>query len=412
MNISNLIVICSLVLIYFLELLSNILNINKISDVIPAEFYKYINEKKYKISQRYLKVNTKFQMLHSFFTLIFNVFLIFIGFNYINELTLFFSKNILFNGVFIANVLIIIVMFLKIPFLVYHTFVIENKFGFNRTNLKTFCMDIIKYLLINIILTTILFSMILWLFLNISKYAWFFVFIIIGLFQIAMMIIAPKFIMPLFNKYSPIEDKNLKKSIKEYAKTQDFKIQGIFKMDGSKRSTKSNAFFTGIGKFHRIVLFDTLLQNHNIDEIVCILAHEMGHFKLGHLRKNMIMMFVVYGLIIWLFSNFIKQNWLYNSCCIKTKTIYIGMIILITIVSIPINFLITVLFNYYSRIYEYQADEYAVVTYNKPEVMIHTLKKLSVNNLSNLTPHPFKVFFEYSHPTILERIKKIKENNH
>jgi STE24 endopeptidase len=183
-------------------------------------------------------------------------------------------------------------------------------------------------------------------------------------------------------------------------------MKGLFKMDNSKRSTKSNAFFAGFGKSRRIVLFDTLIKNHPVEELTSVLAHEMGHFKLGHIIRQMIFSFISTGIMLFILSLFINETWLYSAFLMQTQPVYAG-IIFFAFLYTPISLMLSVIASYFSRKHEYEADAYAVTTYKHPDAMINALKKLSVDNLSNLYPHKLKVFLEYSHPPILERINAI-----
>ena len=203
---------------------------------------------------------------------------------------------------------------------------------------------------------------------------------------------------------------NLKQNLKKYAKEQNFKMKGLYKMDGSKRSTKSNAFFTGFGKFRRIVLFDTLIQKHTVPELVSVLAHEMGHYKKGHIRKFMIMSFINTFLMFFILSFFIGNQYLFEAFSMQNISVYAALVFFGFLYT-PISMILSIVQNIISRKYEYEADKYSVTTYKNPQAMIEALKKLSVDNLSNLTPHKFKVFIEYSHPPVLDRIKAIKNIN-
>jgi STE24 endopeptidase len=253
----------------------------------------------------------------------------------------------------------------------------------------------------------IVFFITVWIFLSIKHYTWLYAFTTITAFELFVTFIYPTVIMPLFNKYTPLEDGELKKSVEEYTKKENFKMKGLFKMDNSKRSTKSNAFFMGFGKSKRIVLFDTLIQKHTVQELTSVLAHEVGHFKLGHIIKQMIFSFVSMGIMLFILSIFIKKPWLYEAFFLNTQPIYAG-IIFFTFLYTPMSLILSTISNYLSRKYEYEADAYAVTTYKHPHDMINALKKLSVDNLSNITPHKLKIFLEYSHPSILDRIDGIK----
>ncbi|MCA6071826.1 MAG: M48 family metallopeptidase [Endomicrobium sp.] len=409
MNIYTLLILCFLVGIYLIQTITDLLNIKNISNDIPKEFEGFFDKEKYTKSQEYLRATTNFSIISSSFMLLIQiVFIVFGGFNYINDIALSFGFGTVTTGLIFVGILLFAVEILKIPFSVYSIFVMEEKFGFNKMNLKTFITDFLKSLIITAIVGAAVFSVILLLFINFFQYAWLYAFAAIVVFQLFLTFIAPIVIMPLFNKYTPLEDGELKTSVEEYAKKESFKMKGLFKMNGSKRSTKSNAFFTGFGKSRRIVLFDTLIRNHTVEELTSVLAHEMGHFKLGHIIRRMIFSFVSTGAMLFILSFFINKTWLYSAFLMQTQPIYAG-IIFFAFLYTPISLLLSIISSYFSRKDEYDADAYAVTTYKHPEAMINALKKLSVNNLSNLYPCKLKVFLEYSHPPTLERINAINK---
>lgn len=409
MNSYTLLILCIFIGIYLIQTVTDLLNIKNISNDIPKEFEGFFNKEKYTKSQEYLKTNTNFSIISSSFMLLIQiVFIVFGGFNYINNIAMSFGFGTVATGLIFVGILLFAVEIFKIPFSAYSIFVIEEKFGFNKMNLKTFITDFLKSLIITAVVGTAVFSVILWLFINFFQYAWLYAFVIIVVFQLFLTFIAPTVIMPLFNKYTPIEDGDLKTSVEEYAKKENFKMKGLFKMDNSKRSTKSNAFFTGFGKSRRIVLFDTLIKNHTVEELTSVLAHEMGHFKLGHIIKRMIFSFVSTGVMLFIFSLFINETWLYNAFLMQTQPVYAG-IIFFAFLYTPISLLLSIISSYFSRKHEYEADAYAITTYKHPDAMINALKKLSVDNLSNLYPHKLKVFLEYSHPPTSERINAINK---
>ena len=228
------------------------------------------------------------------------------------------------------------------------------------------------------------------------------------LIQALLMFIAPVVIMPLFNKFEPLEDGELKSAIEDYAKQQNFKMKGVFKMDGSKRSSKTNAFFTGFGKSRRIVLFDTLIAKHSVDELVAIVAHEMGHYKKKHILSAMFRMFLQTAFMFWLLSLFIGSEQLFRAFKMPLPPTVYGSLIFFGFLYTPIGILISIIENAISRKHEYAADRYAAETTGKAGAMIAGLKKLSADNLSNLTPHPFMVWLHYSHPPVLERIRVLR----
>ncbi|MDR1418146.1 MAG: M48 family metallopeptidase [Endomicrobium sp.] len=407
MNIYTYIVLSFIVSIYLIKTIADLLNVKNITNNIPIEFENYFDKEKYEKSQKYLKTNTNFSLVSSTITILIQIlFIVLGGFNYVNNIAISFGFGNIITGLIFANILLLISEIIKIPFSLYSVFVIEEKFGFNKMSLKTFISDWIKSQLITLSIFSLIFALILWFFTNSSNLAWFYAFITVVVFQLFLTFIAPIAIMPLFNKYTPLEDGQLKTSIETYAKKENFKMKGLFKMDSSKRSSKSNAFFTGFGKYRRIVLFDTLIQKHTVEELTSILAHEMGHFKLGHIIKHMIFSFASTGLMLYILSIFINKTWLYDAFLLNSQPIYAGVIFFAFLYS-PISLVLSVIGSYFSRKHEFEADSYAVTTYKHPQDMINALKKLSVDNLSNLYPHKFKIFLEYSHPPTLERIKTI-----
>jgi STE24 endopeptidase len=392
MNAYTCLVLFFIIVVYFIETISDILNLKNISDTIPQEFEGHFDKEKYTKSQNYLKDTTRFAIVSSTVSLLLQIiFIIAGGFNYINSIATSFGAGTILTGLLFAGILYIIFKIIDLPFSVYSNFVIEEKFGFNKMNSKTFISDFVKSFIISGIIYGIILSIIVWFFSSFTHCAWLYALATILIFEIFVIFIFPIAILPLFNKYTPLEDGELKKSIEEYAKKEKFKMKGLFKMDNSKRSTKSNAFFTGFGNSRRIVLFDTLIQKHTVEELTSVLAHEMGHFKLGHIIKRMFFSFVSMGVMLFILSLFINKPWLYKAFLMDSQPIYAGVIFFIFLYA-PISFIVSMVSNYFSRKYEYEADAYAVTTYKHPQDMINALKKLSVDNLSNLYPHKFKVF--------------------
>ncbi|MDR2811843.1 MAG: M48 family metallopeptidase [Endomicrobium sp.] len=408
MNHFTYLVLFFVVAVYIIETISDLLNLKNISNNIPQEFEIFFDKEKYAKAQSYLKDNTKFAIFSSTFSLILQItFILANGFSYVNSLTYSFGTGTVLRGLIFAGILYLICEIVDLPFSVYSTFIIEEKFGFNKMNRKIFITDFIKSFIIKGIIYGVMFSIIVWLFSSIEHYAWLYAFAAITAFELFVTFIYPIVIMPLFNKYTPLEDGELKKSVEEYAKKESFKMKGLFKMDNSKRSTKSNAFFTGFGKSRRIVLFDTLIQKHTVEELTSVLSHEMGHFKLGHIIKQMIFSFASMGIMLFILSIFVKKPWLYKAFLMNTYPVYAGVIFFAFLYT-PMSFVLSTISSCLSRKYEYEADTYAVTTYKHPQDMINALKKISVDNLSNLAPHKLKIFLEYSHPPVLDRINAIK----
>jgi len=407
-----LIIILSIIIVdYILDIVVDTLNVKHIKTDLPEEFEGYYDAEKYKKAQNYLKENTRFGIIvDSITTPITVAFILIGGFNYVDQIARGFQISPIPTGLIFAGILMLASQILSIPFSIYSTFVIEEKYGFNLTTAKTFILDIIKSWFLTAIIGGIIFAVILWFFDRTGNMAWVYCWIVVVIFQIVLTFIAPVVILPLFNKFYPLEDGELKTSIESYAKSQDFKLKGVFKMDASKRSTKSNAFFTGFGKYRRIVLFDTLIKKHTVDELVSILAHEMGHYKKKHILKSIIISIITTGLMFFILSLFINNEGLFQAFKMANTSIYASLFFFAFLYS-PINMFISILSNILSRKHEYEADTYASETYGKFESMISALKKLTVDNLSNLTPHPLKVFLSYSHPPVLERIQSLRRMN-
>jgi len=408
MNIYLIVILSIIAIEYLLNLIVERLNVKHASNELPSEFEGFYDSQKYKLAQNYLKENTNFHLIKDTISIIITLFFILAGgFNFIDNIARSFNQGPILTGLIFTGILGAALQLLSIPFSAYHTFVIEAKYGFNKTTLKTFILDIIKGLILTIIIGAVVLSAIFWFFYAAGVFAWVYCWIAVTGFQLFLLFIAPVVIMPLFNKYTPLENGELKSAIENYAKEQKFALAGVFKMDASRRSTKSNAFFTGFGKFRRIALFDTLIQKHTTDELVSVLAHEIGHYKKKHFIKGIILSVVTTGIMFFILSFFINNKGLFDAFKMQNLSIYASLVFFGFLYS-PINLFISIFSNIISRKHEYEADTFAITTYKKPESFIIALKKLTVDNLSNLTPHPLKVFLDYSHPPVLERIKAIR----
>lgn len=394
---------------YLLELVVSLLNIGALQPTLPAEFSTVYDEQEYKNSQKYTRATTTFSLMeNSVSTVLTVLFLLFGGFNYVDIWARNFGFQVIGTGLLFTGGLALLSFVVSLPFSIYSTFVIEEQFGFNRTSSKTFILDIAKGTLLAVVIGAPLLSLVLWFFLHSGPYGWLYCWIGVVLFSTALQFLAPVLIMPLFNKFSPLEGGPLRDRILEYAEEQNFRLQGIFTMDGSKRSSKLNAFFTGFGKFRKIVFYDTLLDKLNEAEIIAVLAHEMGHFKLKHIVKMLGASIGQTGIMFFLLSFFIGNSELSTAFGMEKTSIYSSLVFFGYLYS-PLSLLISILFNYFSRCNEFQADLYAAQSTEAPESLISSLKKLSQANLSNLTPHPLQVFLHYSHPPVLARIKKLRQ---
>ncbi len=401
-------ILAVLLIQYLLDLVVDILEIRSLDPVLPRAFRDIYDEEEYARSQEYKRVTTRFGQVRAGLSLSVTIIFILIGgFNFIDSFARQFALGLILTGLLFTGSVFLLSYLFSLPFSIYFTFVIEEQFGFNKTTVKTFIVDRIKGLLLSALLGVPLLAMLLWFFEATGELAWLYSWLGVSLFTFIVQFLAPVLIMPLFNKFTPLDDGELKEKITAYAQEQKFALEGIYTMDGSKRSTRLNAFFTGFGRFRRIVFFDTLMEKLDDDEIVVVLAHEMGHFKRKHIPKMMVASILQSGLMFFILSLFLKNELLFAAFGMEHISIYASLIFFLFLYS-PISFLLSILSSIFSRKYEYESDAFAVQTTNLGGALISGLKKLSVHNLSNLTPHPLNVFLNYSHPPVLERIQAIE----
>jgi len=408
MNIIAVIIFTVIFAEFVLNFISDLLNLRMLRSDLPDAFRGWYDADRYIKSQEYLKVTTRFGwVVSSFGLVIFLVFWFSKGFPLVDRWVQAYHQGPVITGIIYIGVLVILKALISLPFSIYSTFVIEERFGFNKTTWSTFIKDFIKGLLLAVILGGPLLAGILAFFEYAGAGAWLYCWIAVALYMLAVQYIAPTWIMPLFNKFTLLEEGELKRAIFSYARSIDFPLENVFVMDGSKRSKKSNAFFTGFGKHRRIVLFDTLIKQHKVLELVAVLAHEMGHYKKKHIQKALIIGIAQMGVMFFLLSIFISYQGLFDAFYMDKKSIYAGLIFFGLLYS-PVEFFTGILMQMLSRKNEYEADMFSVETTKDQSSMVNALKKLSVHNLSNLLPHRLYVFLNYSHPPVLKRIKAIE----
>ncbi|MFC1692002.1 M48 family metallopeptidase [Candidatus Latescibacterota bacterium] len=409
MNIFAIIILSTLILDFVMNLIADILNLKTLSRELPEEFKDTYDEKKYRMSQDYTRVKILFESTISVVSLaVLLAFWFAGGFNFIDVRVQSWNLNPILSGVLYIAILLILRQILSLPFKIVTTFVIEEHFGFNRTTPSTFIKDLFKGLTLAVLLGGPFFAGILIMFSYVGNYAWLHCWIAATLFTLFLQFILPTWILPIFNTFKPIEKGKLKDSILKYARAVNFSITDIFSIDGSKRSTKSNAFFTGFGKNKRIALFDTLVANHTVPELVAILAHEIGHYKKGHIVRGMIVSILHMGVIFFLLSIFISNEKLFKAFYMEHISLYAGFVFF-SMLYTPVELFLSIFMNMLSRRNEFQADLFASETIENTKPLIDALKKLSVHNLTNLSPHSFYVLLTYSHPPVLERIKKLQK---
>ena len=312
------------------------------------------------------------------------------------------------TGVLYIGILGLLYTAITLPFSVYHTFVIEAEFGFNKTTLATFVMDRLKGLALAGVLGVPIMGAIIGFFEYADSLAWLYAWVVLTVITVFVQFVAPTWIMPLFNKFTPLEPGELRDAIFDYAGSVDFKIDNIFVVDGSKRSSKANAFFTGFGKNKRIALFDTLVESHTVPELVAVLAHEIGHYKKRHIMQGLVTSILHTGVIFFLLSIFLESQGLFDAFFIDEKSVYTGLLFF-GLLYTPIEVVLSVVMQAISRKHEYEADRWSVQTFQHPGELSEALRKLSKENLSNLAPHPFYVSLNYSHPPLLQRVRGIEE---
>ncbi|HEY9113952.1 MAG TPA: M48 family metallopeptidase [Bacteroidales bacterium] len=402
------IIIVAIVLFDFIfEKTLDFLNYKNLSDVLPDELKGIYDEEKYSKSQQYEKVNSKFGLLTSTFSFALILIMLFSGgFGLLDDWVRSVSDNIYIRTLLFFGVLGLAADILSIPFQLYNVFVIEEKFGFNKMTPSTFILDKLKSWGLGIVLGGGIICFVLWAWLRTGN--WFFVIVLGGLtaFMVFMAMFYTQLIVPLFNKQKPLEEGELKSEINNFAEKTGFKLTDVYVIDGSKRSTKANAYFSGLGSKKRIVLYDTLINDLNADQIVAVLAHEIGHYKKKHIFKGMVLSILQNALMIWLLSLAIGRPELSEALGGSEPSFYLGLVAFGLLFS-PISFITGIISNLISRKHEYEADAFAA-KYQLGKSLVDGLINLSVNNLSNLTPHPLYVFFNYSHPTLLQRKKAIE----
>jgi len=407
MNIIALIILIALLFDSVLNGLSDYLNLTRLQEDLPEAFEGVYDPERYRKSQEYLKVNTRFGwMIAAFDLIVILVFWFGRGFPLLDEWVRSFGYGSILCGLMYIALLVVFKALLSLPFSIYHTFVIEERFGFNQTTWTTYFLDLLKGLGLAILLGAPLLTGILAFFEYAGTNAWWYCWIAVTVYMLGVQFIAPTWIMPLFNKFSPLADGELKSAILSYAGSIKFPIENVYVMDGSKRSSKSNAFFTGFGKHRRIVLFDTLIKRHATGELVAVLAHEMGHYKKKHIIQSLVLGILQMGFMLYLLSIFISYQGLFDAFYMSRTSVYAGLIFFAMLYS-PLDFFIGLFMQMRSRRNETAADRFAVETTRDSQSMADALKKLSVHNLSNLLPHPFYVFLNYSHPPVLQRIQAI-----
>lgn len=403
------VVLTSVLLLQALDLVATRLNLKALRPELPEALAGFFDREKYAKSQAYTRVNARFGLWENGVSLV-----LFLGFWWIGGFAwLDVQVRSQGWGEILSGLAFIALLFLghhlvSLPMSVFDTFVIEERFGFNQTTPGTFVLDQLKGLGLGAVIGLPILALILWIFESLPM-AWLWGWAAVTIVTLALAYIAPTWIMPLFNKFEPLPDGELKERIHAMAASCEFPLKEVLVMDGSKRSSKSNAFFTGLGKNKRIALFDTLVERHSVDELVGVLAHEIGHYRRRHIQKGLVMGILGNALLFFLLGLVLENRALFNAFGVETTSVYLSLVFFGILVR-PVNQVMRILGNVASRKWEFEADAYAAEATGRPEAMIEALKKLSKDNLSNLTPDPFYVFMNYSHPPVLQRIEALQNS--
>ena len=392
-----------------LELIAGLLELRSLHPELPAEFTGVYDRDRYARAQEYTRATTRLALVRRTVGLALTLaFLLLGGFNLVDALARGLGLTPVPTGLVFTGLLALLSGAVQLPFSVYATFGIEERFGLNTTTPLTFLLDTLKGMLLAVVLGGPLLAGVFLLFEAGGPSAWILCWLAVSAFLLVVQFLAPVVLLPLFNRFTPLAEDELRTAITRYAANERFAVGGIFTMDGSRRSTRANAFFTGFGRFRRIVFFDTLLERLTTAEIVAVLAHEIGHWRLKHISVMVGLSVLQTGLLFFLLSRFLDNPGLFAAFGMEHLSVY-GSVVFFGFLYTPIATLLAVGVNGLSRRHEYQADRFAVHTGADAESLISGLKKLSVSNLANLTPHPVNVRLSHSHPPVLERIAALRQ---
>jgi STE24 endopeptidase len=392
---------------YLFDQTLDYLNLKALKPEVPAEIEDFYDTEKYYKSIAYQKEQSRFSFISSAFSFILSfAMLLFGGFGFIDSWLRPFIENQIILALVFFGVIMIVSDIISIPFQWYSTFVIEEKYGFNKTTAKTFILDKLKGYVLGAVIGGALLSVLIYLVNSIGPDFWIWFGLIAATFILFVNMFYTSLLLPLFNKLTPLGDGELKTAIEQFSKKVNFPLDNIFVMDGSKRSAKANAFFSGIGKKKKIVLYDTLITNHSTEELVAVLAHEVGHFKKKHIIWSYLISIVQVFFVLFVLSRMIFNEDLSLALGGSQQAIHLNLIAFGILFS-PISGITGLFMSLLSRKNEFEADAYAKETFDGNSLS-NALKRLSVDSLSNLYPHPAYVFFHYSHPPLLQRLAALK----
>ena len=408
MNWIGWVIVTALVAEAGLRMAADVANLRCMDGRIPDEFIGVYDSERYAKAQAYLKTRTRFAWVETVFDLALVMGFWFLhGFAWLDHWSRGLDLAPVLTGLVYVGGLILAKWVAGLPLDLYATFVIEARFGFNRTTAKVFASDLGKKIILAAVLGTPVAAGVLSFFHYAGPAGWWICWLLVSGFILAIQYVAPTWIMPLFNRFSPLEDGDLRQALFAYAARIDFPLENVMIMDGSRRSSRANAFFTGFGRHRRIVLFDTLVKNHDVDELLGVLAHEMGHYKLRHVAVMTGVALLQAGLLFFILSFFLSWPPLFHAFFVATPSVHAGLVFFALLYT-PVDFFLGICTQWLSRKNELAADRFAAETTRSPQHLGRALKKLSVDNLTPIDPHPFYVWLNHSHPPALRRIRMLE----
>jgi STE24 endopeptidase len=412
-NFMSVIILVGVFALWKLEFAATLLNLKAFPAKVPEPLRDLMDAEKLEKARSYLGVNARFGILQSTVSLVVLLtFWGFGGFGWLDGLARSFTDSPVLAGLIFLSLLFLGQSLISLPFSIYDTFVIEQKFGFNRSTPATFITDRLKGLLLAAVIGLPLAAAVLWIFGNVAN-AWLWAWVVVTAFQLILTYLAPTLIMPLFNKFTPMPDGELKQQIEALGMKCGFPLTGVFVMDGSKRSTKANAFFTGLGKRKKIALFDTLVDKSTQPELLGVLAHEIGHFRCGHIKQRLAVGILQTAVIFFLLGLATDPDGkfaqlLFDAFGVKEISPHVGLV-LFSILLEPVGKILGVLANAWSRRHEFEADAYAAKVTGDGAALSEALKKMTADHLSHPSPAPLRVWLDYSHPPLFQRLEALRQ---
>jgi STE24 endopeptidase len=407
LNAYAVVVLVALLVELALHAAGDLLELRALAPEPPAELAGVHDREAYRRSQAYTRAKIRFGLLVSVVQLaVLLAFWLAGGFGWLDRATRDLGLAPIPTGLAFVGALVLGRQVLFLPFSLWSTFRLEERFGFNRTDARTFWLDRAKMLVLGALIGAPLLAAVLWLFRETGPLAWLWAWLTLTAVTLLVQFVAPAWILPLFHRFQPLEDGELRTRLLDYARGVGFPLEDVYVIDGSRRSTKSNAFFTGFGRHKRVALFDTLVERHSTDELLAVVAHEIGHYRRRHIQQGLAVSVLHAGVLLALLGVFLNRPGLYAAFGVDTPSVHVGLV-LFALLYTPVELALEIAMSALSRRNEYQADEFAARTTGAPNALAAALRKLAADNLANLTPHPFQVALGHSHPPLLARIEAL-----